>query len=127
MKSKLFVFCLVAVLMVTLIGCSPKAQTLSTADVVKKVQSLAMFQGGKYSVHYVAPRTDQIVSLLEENAIPLPNADVTAAAVQAFQTEWAKRNPTTPRNSSSCSRKSARVRSAPRLTMPPAPPLRPRS
>ena len=55
-----------------------------------------MFSAPKWTVHYRAPNTDQIVTLLEEQGIPLPNQDVRDQAVQAFQTEWAKRNPTTP-------------------------------
>ena len=71
MKNKLFVLCLVAILTITLLGSSSAAQTPSTNDLVKSVESLPMFQATKFDAHYRAPNTDQIETLLEQEGIPL--------------------------------------------------------
>jgi immune inhibitor A len=63
---------------------------------VKDVQSLGMFSVSKWTVHYRAPNTDQIETLLEKEGIPLPSTEARTKAVQVFRQEWAKRNPTTP-------------------------------
>jgi immune inhibitor A len=96
MKNKFFGLALAAILTITLMGSFPVAQTSSTIDIVKSVQSLGMFQTTKFSAHYRAPNTDQIEIFLEEHGIPLGSPEAIAQAVKTFQTEWAKRNPTTP-------------------------------
>jgi len=96
MKNKLFVLCLVAILTITLLGSSSTAQTSSTNDLFKSVESLTMFQAAKFNAHYRAPNTDQIETLLEQEGIPLPNPEARALAVQVFRQMWAERNPTTP-------------------------------
>jgi len=94
MKKKILTICLIVVLSVTSMGLTSATHT--STDLAKSVQSMAMFSASKWTDHYVAPKTDQIVDLLEEQGIFLSGPDATAQAVQAFQTEWAKRNPTTP-------------------------------
>jgi immune inhibitor A len=96
MKNKLFVLCLVAILTVSLLGASSAAQTPSTNDVVKGVQSLAMFQATKFNAHYRAPNIEQIETLLEQEGIPMTSPEARTMAVQTFRSEWAERNPTTP-------------------------------
>src|SRR5512144_1024769 len=96
MKSRLLAVSLVTVLTITLLGTSPLALVASTTDVIKSVDSLAMFQATKFNAHYRAPNTDQIETLLEEAGIPLNNPGAKLGAMQRFQQEWAKRNPTTP-------------------------------
>ena len=96
MKNKLFVLCLVAILTITLLGSSSVAQIPSTNDMVKSVESLAMFQATKFNAHYRAPNTEQIETLLEREGIPLAGPEARAQAVQVFRQMWAERNPTTP-------------------------------
>jgi immune inhibitor A len=96
MNSRLFVLSLVAILTITLLGYSPLAQIATTNDVITSVDSLAMFQATKFNAHYVAPKIEQIETLLEREGIPLTNSDLRAQAVQRFQEKWAERNPTTP-------------------------------
>ena len=95
MKNKFFVFCLIAILTISVLGTSC-AQKPASLDVVKSVQSMAMFQTAKFSAHYRVPNIDQIDTLLEEQAIPLSNPLMKTQAEDAFMSEWAKRNPTTP-------------------------------
>ena len=66
------------------------------APKIKDVQSLGMFTASKWTVHYRAPNTDQIETLLEKEGIPLSSPEARSQAVQVFRQEWAKRNPTTP-------------------------------
>jgi len=96
MKNKLFVLCLVAILTITLVGSSSAAQTPSTNDLAKSVESLPMFQVTKFNAHYRAPNVDQIEMLLEREGISLAGASRRTLAVQRFQEQWAERNPTTP-------------------------------
>ncbi len=96
MRNKLFVLCLIAILTIGLVGSSAAAQTPSNDDVVKRVQALGIFQGGKFDAHYRAPNTTQIETILEEMGVHTANNEAMALAVQTFQNEWAKRNPTTP-------------------------------
>jgi immune inhibitor A len=96
MKKKLLAICLVVILVVTAVGVVSAVRINPVDNAVKRVQSLAMFSAPKWSVHYRAPNTDQIGTLLEEQGIPLGSQEVRDAAIQAFQSEWAKRNPTTP-------------------------------
>ena len=51
MKSKLFVFFLVAILTITLVGSSTFAQDPSMDDIGKSVELLDMFQATKFDVH----------------------------------------------------------------------------
>lgn len=95
MKNKLFVLCLVAILTITLLGSSSAAQSSST-NLVKSVESLAMFQAAKFNAHYRAPNIEQIETLLEQQGIPLAGPEARAQAVQVFRQMWAERNPTTP-------------------------------
>ena len=96
MKNRFFVLSLVAMLTIALLGYSPFAQTPSTTDVIKSVDSLTMFQATKFNAHYRAPNIEQIELLLEREGIPLAKPDLRAQAVQRFQEKWAERNPTTP-------------------------------
>ncbi len=97
MNNKLFAFCLIFTLVFTQLIALP-TQIQTTADLVKQVQSLGMFQATKYTVHYRAPNIEQIESLLEQQGIPLAKAspEMRQAAVKEFRRLWAERNPTTP-------------------------------
>jgi immune inhibitor A len=95
MKNKLFVFCLVAILTISVLGSSC-AQKPANLDVVKSVQSMAMFQSAKFTAHYRVPAIDQIDTLLEAQGISLTDPAAKTQAEDAFMREWAKRNPTTP-------------------------------
>jgi immune inhibitor A len=95
MKKKVLTLCLIAILTVTSLGLAYTPQA-TTVDVVKSVQSLGMFSVSKWSVHYRVPNIEQVETLLEREGIAISNTEAMAAAVQAFKTEWAKRNPTTP-------------------------------
>ena len=95
MKNKLFVFCLVAILTISVLGTSC-AQKPASLDVAKSVQSMAMFQTAKFTAHYRVPNIAQIDVLLDAQGIPLADAGAKTKAEDAFMTEWAKRNPTTP-------------------------------
>jgi immune inhibitor A len=96
MNRKLFGLCLIFFLFVAPLASFPTQAT--SIDVVQQVSSLKMFQATKYTVHYRAPNTDQIETLLEEQGISLANASPQAkqAAVQTFREKWAERNPSTP-------------------------------
>jgi immune inhibitor A len=85
------ILALAATLALTLI-----ATVQPVAPKVKDVQSLGMFSVSKWTVHYRAPNTEQIETLLEQKGIPLPSPEARTQAVQVFRQEWAKRNPTTP-------------------------------
>src|SRR5512135_1730529 len=91
MKKKLFAICLIAVLTLSALGVS----TAST-DIAASVQSLGIFSAAKWSEHYRAPNIAQVETYLDEHAIPLTSPETRTKAVQAFMSEWAKRNPTTP-------------------------------
>jgi immune inhibitor A len=95
MKKRLFALCLITILTVTALGASVNSQATSI-DVVKNVQSLAMFNASKWTVHYRTPNIDQVETLLEEQGIPMTDPEARELAVQTFMSEWAKRNPTTP-------------------------------
>ena len=95
MKKKVLAICLIVILTVTALGLT-SASPVKPVNIVKQVQSLAMFSAPKWTVHYRTPNVDQIGSLLEEQGIPLNNSEARAQAIAAFQSEWAKRNPTTP-------------------------------
>ena len=96
MKNKFLTICLILVLTVTSLGLASSSLVPSGKDVVKSVQSLGMFGESKWTVHYRTPNTDQVETYLEEHAIAVRGTEGMTKAVQAFQTEWAKRNPTTP-------------------------------
>ena len=96
MKSRFLTICLIVVLAVTSLGLTTASHTPAATNLVNSIQSLGIFSGGKWTVHYRAPNIDQIVTLLEREGIPLSNPEALAQAVQTFQSEWAKRNPTTP-------------------------------
>ena len=96
MKSRLFVLSLVAILTITLLGTSLLVLAPSNADVIKSVDSLAMFQGTKFNAHYRAPNIEQVETLLERAGISLTNPESRTQAVQRFMQKWAERNPTTP-------------------------------
>ena len=95
MKKKFMAICLIVVLAVTALGLSSASRISPINNVVKRVQSLAMFSGPKWSAHLRTPNIEQIGSLLEEQGIPLNDPAARDAAIQAFETEWAKHNPTT--------------------------------
>jgi immune inhibitor A len=94
MKNKLFAFCLVAILSISLLGISAPMSS-PVGDVVKSVQSLSMFSE-KFDAHYRAPNTDQIETLLEKEGISMAGPEARTMAVEAFWQEWIERNPTTP-------------------------------
>jgi len=96
MKSRLFVLSLVAILIITLLGTSALVLAPSNADVIKSVDSLAMFQGTKFNAHYRAPKIEQVETLLERAGVSLTNPESRTQAVQRFMQKWAERNPTTP-------------------------------
>jgi hypothetical protein len=50
MKNKFFVLCLVGILTISLLGVS-SAQAPSAGDMVKSIQSLAMFKVSKFNEH----------------------------------------------------------------------------
>ena len=95
MKQKILTLCLIAILTVTSLGLAYTPQA-ATVDVVKSVQSLGFFSASKWTEHYRVPNIEQIETLLEREGIAISNTEAMAAAVQAFKTEWAIRNPTTP-------------------------------
>jgi immune inhibitor A len=94
MNRKLFAFCLIFFLVVTPLASFPTQST--SIDLVQQVSSLAMFSVPKWTIHYRAPNIEQIETLLEREGIPLTYPESITQAVQTFQSEWAKRNPTTP-------------------------------
>lgn len=98
MKNKLLIFCLVAILTIALVGSSSFAQAPPTDDVVKRVESLAMFQSTKFDAHYRVPNAAQIEQLLQEEGISLEGAGSgqLQTGVGAFMEEFVERNPTTP-------------------------------
>jgi len=95
MKKKILGFCLIFSLIMAPLAILP-AQTVSSIDLVKQVQSLGMFSASKWTVHYRAPNTEQIETLLKEEGILLKDPQAAEQAVATFRQEWAKRNPTTP-------------------------------
>ena len=97
MKIKIFVLFIVASLTITLLQL-PVIQNQTTEDLVTRVQSLGMFQTTKFIAHYRAPRDEDITRIIEKAGIPLTGAtpEMKQAAIQAFRSAWAERNPTTP-------------------------------
>jgi len=97
MKIKIFVLFIVASLTITLLQL-PTVQNQTTEDLVTRVQSLGMFQTTKFIAHYRAPRDEDITRIIEKAGIPLTGAtpEMKQAAIQAFRSAWAERNPTTP-------------------------------
>jgi immune inhibitor A len=98
MKVRMSTCCrILAILaMVVAIPVAIPVSAAPTPPVAKTVDSLGMFSVPKWTVHYRAPNTDQIETLLEREGIPLAGPEARAQAVQAFQKKWAERNPTTP-------------------------------
>ena len=98
MKARMFTCCrILAILaMVVAILVAIPVSAAPTPPVAKTVESLGMFSVPKWTVHYRAPNTDQIETLLEREGIPLAGPEARAQAVQVFRQKWAERNPTTP-------------------------------
>jgi immune inhibitor A len=95
MKSRIFILCR-GLLIAAIVLSIPFVITGSTAPTARTVESLGMFSVPKWTVHYRAPSTEQIETLLQDEGISLSNAEITEQAVAIFREEWAERNPTTP-------------------------------
>jgi immune inhibitor A len=95
MKSRIFILCR-GLLIAAIVLSIPFVITGSTAPTARTVESLGMFSVPKWTVHYRAPSTEQIETILQDEGISLSNAEITEQAVAIFREEWAERNPTTP-------------------------------
>lgn len=95
MGRKIFTFCCLIFLMVTLLSPAGSVPKLTQA---KPVEEMAMFQGGKFDAHYRVPHDAAIELLLREEGVLLPDssADEVDAAINSFMKAWSQRNPTTP-------------------------------
>jgi immune inhibitor A len=90
MVKKLLVLFVTAAMVFTLLAV-PAVRANPVDQVVKKVQSLDMFQS-KFSGHLVTPKDVDIVKILENDGISLATADQKQAAVEAFQEQFIKNN-----------------------------------
>jgi immune inhibitor A len=94
MKRKLLAFCLIFFLAITPLASFPTQTT--SIDVAQQVRALGMFQDTKWTIHYRAPSTEQIETLLKDEGVLLNGPQATELAVATFRQEWAEHNPTTP-------------------------------
>ena len=92
MNKRLLIVC------TTLIVFGLLISPCSIAPGTKSVQSMTMFQVPKFTVHYRAPRDEDVERILRDERILRPGADIATiqSAVHEFKQEWFERNPTTP-------------------------------
>jgi immune inhibitor A len=98
MKARVFT-CFRVVAILAIVAAIPVVLPSAAAPVApaaKTVEALGMFSVPKWNIHYRAPSTEQIETLLDKEGIPLADAQATEKAVAAFRQKWAERNPTTP-------------------------------
>jgi len=97
MTKRLFTLCAMLTL-ITMLPMALPAASRPAAPVGRSVQSLTMFQAGKFDSHYRVPNEAGVERILREERVLLPGASPlqVQTAVQAFMQEFNERNPDTP-------------------------------